>query len=313
MKFDEITNLALLRTENKSSRSGVGWALLDAQSNFLSADAVVAGSSPERPIFSIKKHIDKVDHLYLTTEPFEGVFNVSKLTQLLESSNLTKITLGVPLPNSMVLNQWRSWLDKWSGTVIYDAPNPVAERVTKGLSKFLQMGMPWITCVSAAGLTGSTIALDSLELEFGFRSYISNLLTGSRAVLYTKEQQPFLTHAELVNSADEELYAYEVSSHEHFAPLLRHCANTACFHVIILCDMDSLSHLINLKLVDEIVHHICHEQPTENLDIPNDIDVSKTTLNLADWKLLNSEVVGNCNRIVLSREVPTPLLGGRLN
>lgn len=315
MADDNMITLALTRAQATSKRAGVSWSLTDSHNTLLNCDAIIAGFNPQKLEWVLKKHEFTADHLFLSIEPVAGIFRVGDLIKQIETSKLSKITIGKRLPEHVADKCWRQWETRWTGQIITLEPNPVSDIISYGIERLRTSGRPWVTCVTAANFTGIPVTLSSLEKEFGFHSFLEQQISQSRALFYTSNQACIIESLPTVNLMDEEVETYAIEDQQNLESLLRYCASKQCYSALILSDMNTLSYLINQDLVDEIVHHItnssCHSSTT--FSVTDHLQLSNSLFGLRNWKLIDSALTGECNRLILSCKAPIMYSGRGLN
>lgn len=315
MGDDDIVALALSHAQTTSSRAGVSWSLATSNKTLLTCDATIAGSNPQKLELALKKYRFSADHLFLSIEPIPGIFRIADLVRCIDASSLSRITFGKRLPEQVADRNWRQWEAQWDGETTVLEPNAISESINYGIEKLRTSGRPWVTCVTAASFTGMPVSLNSLKKEFGFQSFLAQQINQSRAMFYTSSQSAIVGSLPSINVMDEEVESYEINCDQSLEPLLRHCATEQCYSVVILSDMRTLSYLINENLVDEVVHHITNAgcRSSAPFSATDHQQLSDSLFGLRDWKLIDSAVAGECNRLILCCRAPVPNSGSRLN
>jgi hypothetical protein len=302
MILDEIAQTAL-KARNISRRTGVAWALMDAERKVINCSGDIAGNFPEKLAININKLRHSVVELFISIEPIAGIFNTRELTKAIDASNINSITFGAKILENICDSYWKEWVGQWSGAVQYAQKSAVIEWPGFALSSLRDISQPWVTCVTAANLAGLPIALSDLADEFDVLNYVSNLVKESRALLYSKNQQQLVDLIAENNSTENCLEILSVDKDDDFRSLLRYCRTKNIFGVIILSDMSGLTYLLEHNLLDEIVHHIGNSTPLATKNPQDEMlnPAINSVAGLMSWHLLSSEVVGNCSRMVLSR------------
>lgn len=315
MIHSDIITLALSRAHALSSRAGVGWAIADGAGMLVSCGATVAGFNPRKLEIALNRHAASAHQLFISVEPTAGVFDINPLIASIENAGLVEIILAEKLPQNLSDKTWCMWAERWNGQISLANANLAAGQMNYGIQKLRGRGKPWVTCVTAANLTGISQSLDCLSHQFGFINFISDQVKQSRAVFYTRSQVGIADLLSRTNTVDEEIDYFEIDLNNQFDPLLRHCAEEQRYNVVVLADMKALAYLIDQNLVDEIVHHVSNIGGDGPLLTSADEHerVSHSLLSLRQWKLVSSSVVDECSRMILCRKAPTMFSERRSN
>ena len=305
MTLDKLTEMTFFRAQTLSRQSGIAWTLLDANDNVLCCDGTIAGFHPKKLAFSVNKHRTVIDQLFISLEPIEGVIDIEELVNKIEGSTLTSFTVYSRVPERLQSNRWKDWSKQWEGTVTYVNKTFQQNDPSVTVVKAHTTEYPWITSVSAADITGCSLSIAHIRKEGEYQSYVSDLVRESRAVLYTKSLEELVSTLPEENNMEEFIEYYPIDELDSFEPLIRHCRKENTHNAIAICDMATLSHLVDNSLVDEVVHHVTVSKPQEANE--EDRDQLKSVLNLHDWNLLTSTIAGNSSRIVLRKSRPATL------
>lgn len=315
MTHRDIITLALSRAHALSGRTGVGWVIADGDGKLISCDATVAGFNPRKLEMALRRDAVNARQLFISVEPTSGVFEIRSLIESIEDSGLAEITLAEKLPQNLSDKVWCGWAEHWNGRISLANVNSAVGQINYGVQKLRGRGKPWVTCVTAASLTGVSQSLNCLSHQFGFIHFISDQVKQSRAVFYTRSQIGVAELLSRTNTVDEEIDYFEVDSNNKFDPLLRYCAEEQRYNVVVLADMQALAYLIDQNLVDEIVHHVSNvgDDGPHLTSADEHERVSHSLLNLRQWKLISSSVVDECSRMILCRKAPNMFSERRSN
>jgi hypothetical protein len=311
-KIEGILNLLFAKSRQVSSRSSIGWALLDDNNAILHSNSIIAGTSVDSLPNSIKQFRSRLSHLVLTIEPGHPFFDVVAMTTQIETSNCMQITAGYELPEELKDSTWLDWERKWPGKVEYFRHSKVAKNICSGIRNYLLFNRPWVTAISASTIGNQSLQLINLRSEFGFTSYLESLTKQCGAVLYTENQSEIVGSLPRFNQSDRKVDFSPADNIDQLVKSLEKCNHNHQYSVLLLCDAGLLTQCTNLNLVDEINHHIAIScLPLENKPVPPGF------LSLDDWTLINSDIVGNCIRMKIKKREGTlladPASRNRLN
>ena len=305
-------NSAITEATKISRRSGMGWCLLDQHQNILNCSATLTGLEPLKLSLLIDQYRDRVEHVYLTMEPGNGAVDLPRFINSIEQSNCESFTIAHRFHDTYEDREWREWCSKWRGQISYLPENGITQKLASGFHSIKTKHRPWITAVSSANISGVGIQLHKLIGEFGFLHYMNNLTNESRAIIHTRQDIPMLESLPEFNSMDEYIELYEIDNTDNIPGILKYCSQENRCNVVALCDMNLLNHLINNDLVDEIIHHITNLEDDSNRTLP-----LQSSINLKGWSMESSSIVGDSNRMVLTKQKPATQtnhdLGLRLN
>lgn len=293
----------LSHAQTISSRAAFAWLITDENNRALSHDAVIAGFGQMKILNEITKFRNQADKLFLSIEPLSTIIDIDRLINVITASNIKEITLGNTLPDQVSDSRWRQWQTNWQGKVHTLPFNSTIERINYGINEVLHNKKPWVTCVTAATIAGREIKLSSLSNEFGFSSYLDDLIKQSGVLLYTADQAMIIDNLNQVNNMGKTIEIIEIISLDTLNSMLRHCAERQRFNVVILSNLQALAHLLGQGLIDEAIHHIGHTQ----LDYESDTTTDNAPLDLIDlknWNLAASDIVGECSRLTFCRKTP---------
>ena len=296
-KSVEFMNTALTEATKISRRSGIGWCLLDQHQNILNCSGTLAGFEPEKLSLLIDRYRERIDHIYLTMEPGNGAFNISRLIASMENSRCEACTIGYKFNQDLANKEWRGWSAKWNGNITYLPENEMTRKLVSGFSSLRMNRRPWVTAISSANISGVSTPLHKLVNEFGFKHYIDYLVQETRAILYAPQEKPMLELLSKYNIVDEFIEHFEVDETINIASVLTYCYQENRSNVVILSDMKLLNQLIQEDSVDEIVHHI------STIDDHDNMPPAENIVNLKSWSVESSTVVGDSNRIVLTKQM----------
>jgi len=306
MAYTEFYDIAINKARTLSKRAALGWSIIDQESELATAAASMLGLDCGHLEQSIAQYAHQATELFLCFEPPESATNA--ITQAIEQSEIQRITLGKALNDNPA---WTQWLQQWPGSQEVLPYNPVVDKLSYGYHSIRQQQRPWVTSITAASLSGFSQPLANLAPEFDFVNYIANLSQQSRAVIYTLDQQPLLDLLPDENYAGEPLELFEVGRVDALKGIYRHCAQEMRCSVLLVCNMPMLHQVLETFQVDEVVHHL----------VKNDVRPLKAevdahpSLDMENWTLTSSAVVGQCSRVVYARQADrvAALLGSRLN
>ncbi|WNO10689.1 hypothetical protein [Teredinibacter sp. KSP-S5-2] len=293
----------LSHAQSISSRAAFAWLITDKNNRALSHDAVIAGFNQKQILNEIAKYKNQAEKLFLSIEPLSTIIDIDQLIETITSSNIREITLGNTLPDKLSDNRWRQWLTTWQGKIHTMPFNSTIERISYGINEVLHNQKPWVTCVTAATIAGREIKLSSLSNEFGFSSYLDELIKQSGVLMYTSDQAMIIDSLNLVNNMGKAIEIIEILSLDTLNSILRQCAERQRFNVVILSNLQALAHLLENNLIDEAIHHIGHTQ----LDYEGNSTTTHAPLDLIalnNWNLAASDIVGECSRLTFCRKTP---------
>lgn len=298
---EQFINRLLAKAERYSNRAGFSWLLLNDKDNILNCDGVIAGAQPEKLLSHIETAGYDLHRILFSAEPVDGVVDIQQLIGAIEASSCTHITLCHALPNDKADSDWRRWIKSWSGTIDYLPNSHVAKKLVAGVEMQKSSLRPWITAISATHFNGTCIPLESFIQEFGFQSYLHQMMLQTRVVLCATSQSGILEHLPEHNAMGEKIETYLISDPIQVSLFIHEITERNCFNALIFCDYPLLDYLLSQRAVDEIVYHL------SNLDLNSDINFilnqndTRFALSSNEWKIASSAVVGNCNRILFSR------------
>lgn len=290
----EQFNLVLSRARHLSKRAAIGWSIVDCNANTLVYDACMPGLDCGRLSSTITQFEHEAKELFLSCEPVYHACDVDQLCEAIENSSIDTLTVGKEFAHRILGNTWQTWLDGWNGTLHTLPYNPVIEKLSCGIEMAYSANRPWLTAVTAASFYGVSQPLTNLVDEFDFLNYLSILTQQSRAILHTPDQHEIIEHLPEENFLGEPTEIFETYSPRTVRPILQHCANESRCSALIFCDLPFLSWLITQGLVDEIIHHI--RKPEANFSSAPSVQPN-TLLNLKNWQLNSSDLVGDCSRL----------------
>lgn len=300
--IEKIVTLALTKANAMSRRAGIGWAAIDKEGNLILCDATIAGLETARLAHRVERNSEKLDHLIMTLEPAQGVYRTGDLINSIENSHCSTITIAHQLTNGLADPIWRNWCTQWRGKINYLKETHAASSLALGVQNTKAKQRPWVTAICAANVSGMSLPLSQLADEFGFKDYIANHVMQSRALMYSTDQTEVIAHIPGFNALEEPLEPYEIYNKDSIRTLLNYFAKEMRCSVTVLCDLNTISHLIEHDLVDEIAYHIAGFDKNDaiNQDV-NRNALSKSSINLSGWQLLSCSPVGGCCRMVLCK------------
>lgn len=296
--LEKIISLALTKATAISRRAGVGWAAIDKSGSLILCDATIAGLETAKLAHRVERNSERLDHLIMTLEPAPGVYRTRDLINSIENSNCSTITIAHQLANGIADPIWREWREQWSGKINYLTESHAASSLAQGVQSTKVKRRPWVTAICAANVAGISLPLKQLVDEFGFKDYIATHVMQSRALMYSIDQAEIIARIPGFNTLEEPFEPFEIYSKDRIRTLLNYFANEMRCSATVLCNLNTISYLIEYDLVDEIVYHIAgfDKNNTVNQDA-----LSTASIDLSGWQLLSCSPVGGCCRMVLGR------------
>lgn len=258
----KVEKLVLLKAQNLSSAFGIAWALVDIQGEILLCNGTIAGFHPKKLGFSINRFKTKVNHLYLSLEPVEGIFDIATLTEKIEASSLSKCTILSSTLNHCQSKYWIDWQKTWQGQIYHLNVENCFNRSAEALARaYNNTYKPWLTAISTTGRHGENVSLEDAMILSGAKTSVCPLIKECRAVFHTQLQSQFLAKLPVENNMEEEVEYYCIDDYRNISKLLQYCRREGVYNAVALCDINCLSFLIDNNLVDEAFHFTLHKTP----------------------------------------------------
>lgn len=293
-------NNAILRVMSERGceigRTTLTWALFDENNVVLASDSYTVGKQPQSVFEGLSSHAGKAKVLFMSMEPAEPYMNVSKLTTLLGTLAIERVVIGTRLGFATHCKQWAAWVNLSSSKVDYLPHSAVSARMSSGMVKARTQGRPWVTCVTAADMTGGEANLTHINSDIGFKSYLAQLVNVNAVVWRGHGVDELTDLIQTVLPAGALRIAIDSGGVKILCDQLNHIASSGACSLCIFCTMSELERLLEVGLVDEIVHHVVSGGS------PSDTNVAPLAygqLDFSDWKLVSSAPLGNGSRIVL--------------
>lgn len=279
-------------------RAVLVWALFDNKNTLLVKDSYILGKQKETLFEALDNYAAETEMLFLSVEPASSFINVHKLTRVLNALKIKKIIIGCRFKPEQQCPQWVAWLAKQTCNMEYLEPSAVSARISRGAVKAHTANRPWVTCVSAAHLSGARANLSQIDTDVGFNSYLKQLITVNAAVWCSSGtvDLPSFFHSE--DSSVVFGVAINKSELEFLRDKLMQLVEMSICSLCIVCDMTELDCLMQAGLVDEIVHHVVSVSPSEQQPHSGE-SLTSSDIDFSNWKLVSSAPLGNCSRVVL--------------
>lgn len=303
--FSGALNLTLNTSRSLAPRAAIGWCLLDAEDQVIACDATMAGVASTKLIHCLRQHAEQCQQLLLTLEPVQGIMNGGDLIKVLENSSCQQINIAHRMESKYLDVDWLRWKETWSGELHYLAQSYVARQLAAGIESVKQNRRPWVIAVCAADWFGRSLPLQDQCEGFAMKEQLHHYASQSRAVLFTPEQQEFVSNLPEANSINEPIVPFEIYDLPAIESLLNYWASEYRCNCVIYTNTHTLGYLLQQELVDEVIYYLADAGNNSRLADINSIS-ALPAMNFAGWQTTSCSKAGDGCRLVLRRKSITP-------
>lgn len=298
--LDETLALILNVTKSTSERAGIGWVALDSHGSILSYDAMMIGAANDKLSLKISQQPSHFEHLILSSEPALGTLDVSDLRLAIDNSNCSRITVSYRLPNHYLDEEWIKWKEQWHGSIEYLTETLTSRSLVDGLMIVKEKGRPWVSAVYSANLTGENIPINDVSDDFTVKESLRRYSLYSRGVLYSKDQKAFISGLPEENLAHEFIEPFEIYDNNSIRSILNYWASENRCNIVMYCNQNTLSYLVENDLVDEIIY--CLAEP-DNTFSDNEKPANKDSpISFLGWATTSCTKSGNGCQLILRKK-----------
>ena len=299
--FSDALSLTLNTSRSLAPRAAIGWCLLDTGNQVIACDATMAGVASTKLIHCLRQHAEQCQQIVLTLEPIQGIVNGGELIKVLENSSCEKISIAHRMESKYLDLDWLRWKETWPGDLNYLAQSYVAEQLAAGIESVKQRHRPWVIAVCAADWFGRSLSLKDQCEGFAIKEQLNHYASQSRAILFTPEQQDFVSNLPETNSINEPIAPFEIYDFHAIESLLNYWASEYRCNCVIYTNTLTLGYLLQQELVDEVVYYLA--------DADNDSRLAEAgsmhglpVMNFTGWQTTSCSKAGDGCRLVLRRK-----------
>jgi hypothetical protein len=302
--FSDALSLTLNASRSLAPRAAIGWCLLDTEDQVIACDATMAGVASTKLIHCLRQHADQCQQLLLTLEPVQGIVNGGELIKTLENSSCQKISIAHRIEPKYLDADWLRWKENWSGELHYLTQSYIAAQLAAGIESVKRHRRPWVIAVCAADWFGRSLSLQDQCDGFAMKEQLNHYASQSRAVLFTPEQQEFVSNLPDANSINEPIIPFEIYDFPAIESLLNYWASEYICNCVVYTNTHTLGYLLQQELVDEVIYYLADAGNSRLIDtysLP-----ATPAMNFAGWQTTSCSKAGDGCRLVLRRKSVTP-------